>query len=1137
MMHTFFEEALSLPCPPTAPNILVHSGLPGNSRGCGPEQVPLCKNPTTKLLLERVIKDFLAPLVSAPPRIVVVKFAGHGIRDRDNMYLVPANAKLNEHTDLKDKCLSHHQLFGLLKTELENKIAVKDVLYLVILDMCQNLPKWLQPQHHGHDEAVHSEVVEPDGRSRPKRWALCTSTANGTKAPDGSAEHSPFLQELMSTECGFLQQNVSIKLALERARSRLLAAGGQEPFFIFSADLGDICLHGPIRHIPGRYDVFICHRGGTEDCEIADALHNELSKMPVEVEGMDSRNIEVFFEPSLGNILLKDQIADALCCSTVIILLVSQTTFDGICDLQPDSPGDEALVRMLAQYEMALEMHEQRRDVTILPLLIGNKVTDGQCFYQHINSEDKGQMSKYWPVHSESQNIRVNSIVRCALAGLRRDFNVSQKLDNKKLRIGVPSILQSSDGKLSKAGRTIQQTISACSSTNNFISHMFSGTTKDALRNACTRIQGLVSSTQMEEPKSKHKHNTGQEREFECASSDSNLGQAGASRGSRSADGRGRIFDVYISHTWDKDDEGRDNHQRAKRLNGSLQRLGIRTWFDNEQMHGDTLQRMAEGIERSLVILICVSRRYMEKVAQVEDNNCKFEFNYAVNKRTTLNLLSVVMEKSMQKTKEWKGSLGMTMGVHLYHKLMSDVDAEFDDAVNGIAAAIRKKIEPQTVLANELQGVAGRMSSRSPSPTPSDMSDRATMLGSPPPLEQEIVAMHIDRNVKLFRGDMKEFMQSFLCSGDQSPPRKWKMCELLLVAFMRDKVAPLCDSVIADNLEVWQGWCEDPDENLIDAFHKLMQSLKPPIFEELSYDFAKEIGKPNHISIFVIDWMVQHSKWALQQGKRDEWVEKIMLQWFEPENTDPSNCLLERAENFLQKGVKGTSWGAKILWKVIQTNSYVVFFRMGALSSLLVREHCALEKRRYVHKMTESDCTSQYAPLLSISLLVSSSQWHLSLVDGKEFSAAHMSEIAWRLQRVAFLPSELLEENEHSISNVDRVKCEPLYNLEKRDNTDPDKSSMPAARAEDEGGEVGEDRMETDGEGTSSRAAPMPALMQPFLSPLSVLAKAAMSVSISDTPGHVDLLRVQSASSGCAEESGDSSSLGIGPPTFPRPPD
>jgi len=247
-------------------------------------------------------------------------------------------------------------------------------------------------------------------------------------------------------------------------------------------------------------------------------------------------------------------------------------------------------------------------------------------------------------------------------------------------------------------------------------------------------------------------------------------------------------YDVFISHTWDKDDAGRDNHLRAKQLNGSLQYLGFKTWFDNEQMHGDTHQRMAEGIERSLVILICVSRRYMEKVAQDEESNCKFEHNWAVRKRTTLNMLSVVMEESMQNTQEWVGSLGMILGVHLYHKLVSDVDAEFDDAVNGIAAAIRKKLELQTVLANEQQGVAGQISSRSPSPSPSDMSGKVTVPGSPWE-EQDVFATHSPSRVSEVRDNMKEFMQDFLAKSSKQH-RQWRLCELMLVGFVRNLVAP-----------------------------------------------------------------------------------------------------------------------------------------------------------------------------------------------------------------------------------------------------------------------------------------------------------------------------------------------------------
>jgi len=139
------------------------------------------------------------------------------------------------------------------------------VLFLVILDMCQNLPADLKKQlhQHGNDELPHWEG-EPSGNSRPMHWALCTSTTNRTVAPDGQAGHnSPFTQEMPSAECGFLEHNVSIQSALETARSRLLQHGGQRPY-LFLESLEEICLSGPSTHVYKVCDVFICHREFTE---------------------------------------------------------------------------------------------------------------------------------------------------------------------------------------------------------------------------------------------------------------------------------------------------------------------------------------------------------------------------------------------------------------------------------------------------------------------------------------------------------------------------------------------------------------------------------------------------------------------------------------------------------------------------------------------------------------------------------------------------------------------------------------------------------------------------------------------------------------------------------------------------------
>ena len=151
----------------TKPDYFLVSGQIFRSPGPGQAEKTKCKYPSSKVSCS--LKQFSASLVSAPPRIVKVFFAGHGIRVGDSMYLVPAKVEWKELADLTNKCLSQHELFGLLKTELEDKILVKDVLFLDILDICQNLPKFLQSQQHGSDGVAHLESLEPDGRRRPQQ--------------------------------------------------------------------------------------------------------------------------------------------------------------------------------------------------------------------------------------------------------------------------------------------------------------------------------------------------------------------------------------------------------------------------------------------------------------------------------------------------------------------------------------------------------------------------------------------------------------------------------------------------------------------------------------------------------------------------------------------------------------------------------------------------------------------------------------------------------------------------------------------------------------------------------------------------------------------------------------------------------
>ena len=54
----------------------------------------------------------------------------------------------------------------------------------------------------------------------------------------------------------------------------------------------------------------------------------------------------------------------------------------------------------------------------------------------------------------------------------------------------------------------------------------------------------------------------------------------------------------------------------------------------------------------------------------------------------------------------------------------------------------------------------------------------------------------------------------------------------------------------------------------------------------------------------------------------------------------------------------------------------------------------------------------------------------MSFSTGKGPSSACASEMTWYLQRIACLPAETLETNEYNFSQLESVKCEPLFKCE-----------------------------------------------------------------------------------------------------------
>ena len=151
---------------------------------------------------------------------------------------------------------------------------------------------------------------------------------------------------------------------------------------------------------------------------------------------------------------------------------------------------------------------------------------------------------------------------------------------------------------------------------------------------------------------------------------------------------------VLLSHNWGKDDSGRDNHYRVSLINKELKKIGYQTWFDADRMTGDIVKQMSQGIEQTKGVLVFITRRYLEKVIDEDSSdNCKLEFEYATRNKTSSKMIAVLMEKSMSKSREWTGSVGMHLGGKIYVDMTGDLEDE---------AYLSKQME---ILQREIQSI------------------------------------------------------------------------------------------------------------------------------------------------------------------------------------------------------------------------------------------------------------------------------------------------------------------------------------------------------------------------------------------------------------------------------------------------
>jgi hypothetical protein len=137
---------------------------------------------------------------------------------------------------------------------------------------------------------------------------------------------------------------------------------------------------------------------------------------------------------------------------------------------------------------------------------------------------------------------------------------------------------------------------------------------------------------------------------------------------------------AFASHDWGL--EGA-NHAKVAQVVDALRKRGIDVWFDETHLRGNILSSMCGGIDISDVILVFVTRNYIEKVESGNDaDNVRREFMYVAERHAT-KFHAIRFDDSLPS--KWSGPVGMMLGSRLY----TNMTVINDRSIEALVTAIR----------------------------------------------------------------------------------------------------------------------------------------------------------------------------------------------------------------------------------------------------------------------------------------------------------------------------------------------------------------------------------------------------------------------------------------------------------------
>jgi hypothetical protein len=138
----------------------------------------------------------------------------------------------------------------------------------------------------------------------------------------------------------------------------------QAPLTLLDNISCDFCLYDDDPAEQEGFDVCVCYRMDTDG-----------SGARLIADSLESKGVKVFWKSIPGKQTVRRQMAQAVCNSNVIILIVSERTFADIITLtSADQATDnhKHLANLLRQMDMILEVYEHGR-CSVLPVYYGDE--------------------------------------------------------------------------------------------------------------------------------------------------------------------------------------------------------------------------------------------------------------------------------------------------------------------------------------------------------------------------------------------------------------------------------------------------------------------------------------------------------------------------------------------------------------------------------------------------------------------------------------------------------------------------------------------------------------------------------------------------------------------------------------------